>query len=399
MAAADSWAMEASTGTAWPLPTPPSSAGGHGARAGPAATALPGTPPRLAGRISGIDAARAVAIVGMVAVHVGPADVDVSTAAGWWYELPHGRSSILFILLAGVGVSLLAGDRSPARRERARTALVVRAAVLLPMGLALQALGTRVAVILAYYAIYFLVALALIRLRDRALLAFALAWSIVGPVLYLAVVTAEPAWFPRGAQPGLDDPLALARVLLLTGYYPTVVWAAPLAFGMWLGRRDLRATRTRVLMLGGGAAVAAASYLAADTLTGLAGTPGRRVPSWELLAIAEPHSEMPLWVLGATGVATAVLALFLVLCDRWPRATWPLVATGQLALTVYVGHILVIAAAPELLVRSEVGAAAASVVRLTVVAVAASTLWRAYLPRGPVEWLVRLPTQALLPRR
>jgi uncharacterized membrane protein len=64
-------------------------------------------------RISGIDVARALAIVGMVMVHVGPQDAGKPGIAAQAYRLSHGRASILFVVLAGIGVSLLAGDRSP----------------------------------------------------------------------------------------------------------------------------------------------------------------------------------------------------------------------------------------------------------------------------------------------
>ena len=60
-----------------------------------------------------MDSARGVALLGMVAVHV----VDPTTAAGD----PHpvflgfaGRASVLFVLLAGVGLALSTGGTRPA---------------------------------------------------------------------------------------------------------------------------------------------------------------------------------------------------------------------------------------------------------------------------------------------
>ena len=49
-------------------------------------------------------------------------------------------------------------------------------------------------------------------------------------------------------------------------------------------------------------------------------------PTWWQLASDEPHSQMPLWLLGAAAAASAVLAACVWLVDRFPRATWPLVA-------------------------------------------------------------------------
>lgn len=359
----------------------------------PAPPATTGATTPVARRIRGIDMARALAIIGMVMVHFGPTDVDVDDAAGFVYETSHGRASILFILLAGIGVSLLAGDRSPRRLRGTTMRLLFRTAVLFPLGLALQALDTRVAVILQYYAVYFLIALAVLRLRDRWLLRGALVMTVLGPLIYLAAWFASPEWYGLGGQSDISDPARLLRDVLLTGYYPAVVWSAPLMFGMWLGRRDLRSVRTRAIMLGAGVATGTVAYAAASLVTGVVGAPPEDDASWRWLAVAEPHSEMPLWLVSATAVAVCVLAVSLMLADRFPRLTWPLVASGQLALTTYVGHLLVLSRYPQWLVRGEVVDAAVSVARFAVVAVALASVWRALFRRGPLEWLLHLPFQ------
>jgi uncharacterized membrane protein YeiB len=100
---------------------------------------------------------------------------------------------------------------------------------------------------------------------------------------------------------------------------------------------------------------------------------------------------MPLWMLGSIGSACAVLGGMLLLAERLPRVTWPLVATGQVALTVYVGHLLLLDTFPELLKRGTVPEAALSVGVFMLLAVAASTLWRAVLPRGPLEATLAAP--------
>ena len=56
------------------------------------------------------------------------------------YALPRGRAAILFVVLAGMGVSLLVGGRSSGYRRFVWTRLAFRAAILLPAGLALQLL-------------------------------------------------------------------------------------------------------------------------------------------------------------------------------------------------------------------------------------------------------------------
>lgn len=333
-------------------------------------------------RVTGIDAARALAIVGMVMVHIAPYPLPVDDLLSLGYSTSHGKAAILFVVLAGVGVSLLSerlGTASLARR------LAFRAAVLLPLGLALQLLPTNVAVILQYYAAYFAVALLASLLPGRALLGLALVWVVAGPVLYVAAQMARPEWF---ADPPVTWPPRLLRGLVLTGYYPVLTWSPPLLFGLWLGRRDLRSRAVRRGLVTGGVLVAAASYLASDVLTDALGV---RPGTWDELLVSSAHSDMPLAVTGATGVAAAVLGVMLLVADRLPRLTWPLVAMGQLALTIYVGHLLVLAGAPHLLLRDTVDGAAVSILRFALVAAVLATLWRLRFARGPLEALLALP--------
>src|SRR4051812_8710723 len=57
---------------------------------------------RRPGRVTGLDVARALAVFGMLGAHFAgvPADIDASPSS--WLGVVHGRSSILFAVLAGV---------------------------------------------------------------------------------------------------------------------------------------------------------------------------------------------------------------------------------------------------------------------------------------------------------
>src|SRR5919205_2258873 len=121
-------------------------------------------------RLRGVDAARAIAVLGMVMAHFGPNPVP-DTVLGNVYGVSHGRASVLFALLAGVGVALLVGDRLRGWPSLARGRLVLRGTLLLPLGLWLQGLDHGALVILQYYAVYFLFAALVLTLSDRWLLA------------------------------------------------------------------------------------------------------------------------------------------------------------------------------------------------------------------------------------
>jgi hypothetical protein len=325
-------------------------------------------------------------------VHFGR-NPEPDTTLGNLYSVSHGRASVLFALLAGVGVALLVGDRSRGRPSLARGRLVLRGALLLPLGLWLQQLDHGAFVILQYYAIYFLFAALVLTLPDRWLLAAGVAVLVGGPLVYLWSWMVVPEWFPRYPAT-LDDPVGnIARDLLLTGKYPLVTWAAPLLVGLWVGRRDLTASPVRWWLLVLGLAVAVTTALAADWLAAAFGEPSQEPgeAGFADLLTDKPHSQMPLWMLGSIGSACAVLGGMLLLADRLPRATWPLAATGQLALTIYVGHLLLLDAYPELVRRETVPEASFTVGAFMLLTAATCTLWRAVLPRGPLEAALAAP--------
>ncbi|MDN3518092.1 DUF418 domain-containing protein [Aquisalimonas lutea] len=343
----------------------------------------PGTMARLAG----IDLARALAIIGMLMVHVGPTHED--DLGGWLYALPHGRAAILFMLLAGIGVSLLAGARSgwlngaPAR-------LAWRSAWLLPLGLWLQTLGISALVILPVYAALFLAAIAVVRLPDRPLLGLALVLAVMGPFTALALEMHTPA-IVGGRRLVLGDPAGeILLGLALEGPYPLITWAAPFLFGVWLGRRDLRRTALRWWCVLGGAGVAGAALGLAAALQAGLGEPGYLV-AWDHLLLAAPHSQMPLWLWSATGTAVAVTGLCLLAADLAGRWLWPPVAMGQLALTFYVGHLLILAWRPELRGAASPEEAVPVVLVFALGGMAIATAWRWLFRRGPLEIVLALP--------
>jgi uncharacterized membrane protein YeiB len=111
---------------------------------------------------------------------------------------------------------------------------------------------------------------------------------------------------------------------------------------------------------------------------------------WWLLNAAG-HSHMPAWMLGATGFALFVIGLCLVLADRFPRATLPLARAGQLALTLYVAHLLLLRWPLQ---NWPWGFTDTEVILLTIggflVAATLCWLWRMRFNHSPLETVLRL---------
>ncbi|WP_242677271.1 heparan-alpha-glucosaminide N-acetyltransferase domain-containing protein [Streptomonospora litoralis] len=375
------------------------------------------------GRIAGIDVARALAVFGMFTVHLGVGAIGVfggdpfgESASETVHQLARGRSSALFAFLAGVSLSLMTGRTVPLEGtalQRARARILVRALVLALLGIMLDLTGAPIAVILTYYGGFFLLALPLLRLRALALGAIAAAVAVLGPVVsfLLRAGPVEPS--PRVSSiGGVTD-------FLLTGYYPAATFMAFVAAGMALGRLDLFAVRVRLTMAATGAGLALAGYggswlllyplggldrLVRDRLGGATDSVGadtlvsgqmRSVVSGELndlhgqvptdslwyLVVATPHSGTGFEIAGAVGTALLVLVACMAAADVAAAPLYPLAAAGSMALTIYTGHILVIAAlgfsfqddAPFRLGAFVLGA------------LVFATLWRLTLGRGPLE--------------
>jgi hypothetical protein len=108
-------------------------------------------------------------------------------------------------------------------------------------------------------------------------------------------------------------------------------------------------------------------------------------PGW-LLSVT-PHSGSPFDVVGAGGIAVAVLGMCLLTARGLPWLIVPLTATEALALTLYAGHISVLA-----LVQDTTAAIAAHPWPVTAVvvvgAVLAATGWRNPVGRGSLEALL-----------
>jgi uncharacterized membrane protein YeiB len=350
-------------------------------------------------RFDGVDVARGLAIIGMLVRHVGPvpAAPDVASAA-WFYSRSDGRASVLFVLVAGVGVALLAA-RHPERWLRGR--LAYRAVWLLPLGVGLQTLDHGVAVILQFYAAFFLAILPFVRRRDGTVLAWAAATSLAGPALVLLARQLRPGWISQLN----GDPPNLAVDLLVTGYYPVVTYLPPMLVGLWLGRVLLRRRdphtgapdpRTAWAMVSAGTAALVLTTAVSVALPSWLGTepdPG----GWSYGLSVDGHSEMPLALVGATGTAAAVLGICLLAAARFPRTVWPATVFGRLALTVYVGHLFALAWSPEdVLAGGTVAQGLTSVATIVVVSTVVALAWTAWRPHGPLEELERWPFERFL---
>lgn len=363
-------------------------------------------------RVLGVDVARALALLGMMSVHIFPGTGrDGSLHPS--YAIAAGRSAALFAVLAGVGIALATGgqERYAGRRLRAaRAGVLVRAWLLLSLGLLLGQVDSPPLVILAYYGLLFVVAVPFLGLSPRALAVLAVVSVTVAPILsHVARMHLEVA--PIG-EPGGSN---LVAELLLTGTYPVLPWTTYLFVGLALGRLDLRRRATALWLVAGGSVLAVAAKVASSSLLDAAGGVDRLQASmprdsayaflrvdldailhrgllgttpttdWRWLLISSPHSSTTLDLAHTSATAAGVLGACLLVTRHAPRWLYlPLAATGSMTLTLYTAHVLALAKGSPLIVTDN---------RLqlwlghAVTAVCVATFWRIQVGRGPLEGL------------
>lgn len=326
----------------------------------------------------------------MVTVHFGPGRDVGDGVAAFVYHSFYGKASVLFALVAGIGVGLLS-RREPTTVVRVR--MLYRATWLIPLGYALQALDHPVAVILHPYGVFFLGVVPFVGARGRTLLTGAMLGLLAGSAAVLSALVLQPGWMVRTG----GDPVGVVGELVLGGYYPAVTWIPVLLVGMWLTTLDLAAGRVRWALVTGGVATLAITRWTGVTMADVLDADVTR-RAWGFGWSVTGHSEMPLAVLGAVGFAVAVVGLALLLADAVPRLLHPLAALGRLALTVYVGHLVVYDVFPGLFPATTVAQGITHVAWFGVATAAGATLWLAVLPRGPLEAVVRAPWALIAPR-
>ncbi len=370
-------------------------------------------------RLSGVDAARGLALIGMMSVHLFR--MEYGPDAPLARELVSGRSAALFAVLAGVGIALATGGTHPwtgTRLNRGRRALAARAAVVAAIGLTLAAADSRILVILTYYGLLFLLAIPVLGWSARRLAVLAAVAAVATPVISHLLRRGEDVTI--AANPGWTDaltaPADTLRVLLLTGTYPVLTWSTYLFAGMAVGRLALARPRVAGALVAVGTGLALAGWAAGQATldavgrsTVAAALPRGGVPEgyldamglhwffgtppsthWWWLGMRFPHIGTTPDLVHTTGTALVVLGVCLLVVPRlgvWAR---PLVAAGSMTLTLYTLHVL---ADRGLGVVSEAVPWAAGLSETTVwlghvgMALLLATAWGSPARRGPLEAL------------
>ncbi len=360
----------------------------------------------MGNRIIGYDLARTAAVFGMVVVNFKIVMGAAEKGPDWLVSLVgllEGRAAATFVVLAGAGISLLSregretDDHNLVSRDR--LTLLKRALFLFIVG----ALYTPIwpADILHFYGVYILVATFFLATPTPRL------WACVGSLvlafcLLLMVFDYEQGWdWSSLHYEGLWTPEGMFRHLFFNGFHPVVPWLAFLLLGMILGRRDMRSSVVRSRVLAWGIGVAVSSELMSWILIRIFSAEANAADRSAIAAIlgTEPMPPMPLYMFAGAGSACVVIVASIALGERYGSSAWlrPFLSTGQLALTLYVGHVIVGMGTLEAIGRLEdqtlLFAVSASLL-FCGAGVVFAHVWRRRFERGPLEAVMRALTEA-----
>ena len=366
-------------------------------------------------RMLGVDAARGVALIGLMIIHILPGtDFDDEPTVLW--TVFAGHSAALFALLAGVSLAFASGSQHPVKGtalKAARGSVAVRAGLITALGLTIAYVDTPASIILAYYGVMFMLAIPLLGLSAKLLAFLAAGIAVVGPITVQALrdFMPEPGFDPTFAML-FTEPGVVVSQLLFTGEYPAVPYMAYICAGLAIGRLDLRSRPVQIRVTLAGLVLTVTSWLLSALLLGPFGGTNRLLESspsvsaemidemliWgpeEYLpttslwwhAIVAPYSTTVLEMLNTTGTSIAALGAVLLLARFTTEPLMPLAAMGSMTLTLYSAHLLVLATG-----FLEDQPDASLLVQIAVAAIFAS-VWRRIHDHGPLEGLVATATR------
>jgi len=332
-------------------------------------------------RVAGIDLARGLAVLGMLAAHLlwtGELRWDDPST---WDAIVNGRSSILFATLAGVSLGLASGGAAPPPSSElgaVRGRLAVRAILIWMCGIMLIGLDVPAAIILPAYAVIFLLALPLLALSASRLFVVAAAVAVVAPPL-VVWVNSFPWWWSTVEGWSFS---------IFTGWnYPFPLWIAFTLAGLGLARAGLHRPLVQWVALGAGALLAVAAYALAAPESSDRSTATPFLEGWWT---ADPHSSGALEAIGSGGFAIAVIGFCLLISSRvsWTWATFPIRAVGSMPLSAYIVQIVAWAIISKVVLGSTHEHSFRDIdpfLPMTVPLILGATAWSLLVGQGPIE--------------
>lgn len=354
-------------------------------------------------RLVGLDVARAVALIGVVAMNYAGSLVFPGTDRGFWGRVFDPYTGVLstrfaatFVVVAGIGISLLTErarlDDDPQEVTRARLRLARRGLLLYGVGYFLD--FTWPGTILFYYGAYFLIAALLVRVATTWLVVIGAGSGIIATSMATWSMwrwdRGEPVtWLNVAEVDSLQD-LAVRTFFDYT--HPIFPWITFLCTGMIIGRHlgTMSSWRRPVLTVSTAALVIV--YAIATILDRTSSRDGVLV---KRLTSLQTYDRGLLYLVSTLAIAVIAVVSIVWLAQKF--STNPVVVAfqraGQLSLSLYLLHILVFTMFVNWF--GWIGGGSLSTALLFagafwVAGIAVASWWHHRIGRGPAEAIYRI---------
>lgn len=358
-------------------------------------------------RIEGYDLARAFAVIGMTVVNYYgifrdsyKADLPFTPLASFL----SGRAAALFVMLAGIGLTLLASKPMLSNSEEAwlrfRGQIARRSMILFFMGILFSLIWY--SDILHFYSLFLLAGTFCLQLSMRRLwLTIAVIWLVAAAIFTVSL--GDPnldflSFLPNYFYQFFDE-------FFISGQYAFFPWFCFLLVGIWFGRSAMRGSSRfqTSLFLGASMVFCCCEVIMAQGPSWLHLPLDQDLPSLSLLE-NNPFPPSPFFTLSACSSALMALCAAIMLC-RQPFFGWfthSLKDIGRMSLTIYIGHIIIGKALAHVFKTTFDAATYPSAVTLFMILImlgqwSFAVFWCRYFQYGPLEWLLRKCATATLP--
>jgi len=359
----------------------------------------------MTSRIIGYDIARAFAIFGMVLVNfklVMGADNGSSVLINFAHIF-EGRAAGLFVVLAGIGLSLMT---QKARLSGNTQALIKARNNILKRGSALVVIGTLFltiwpADILHFYGLYFFFAAFMFNASSRRLLVLAI-FLMAGFVLYLVLGNYEAGWnWETLDYSGLWTVTGYLRHWFFNGFHPVFPWGAFLLIGLWLGRLPMQDKYFRRILALKALVIVIITQLASFSLIAVVDQRlGASISYDNLVTLLSTNviPPMPQYIISAAASAIVIIVTCIEIAERFESAAVvrALAETGRQSLSVYIAHVLLGMGVIEVsgfMGTANIETAFVASLIFCIASVVGTNLWRLRWQVGLCEYLFRRVTR------
>jgi len=351
-------------------------------------------------RIKGYDVARALAVFIMIIVNF---NLVLATTSDHGIlqdllEALQGKGATLFIVLAGVGISLMVNStqKKGVLLQEKQWLLIKRAIFLFVFGLMFTPLWP--ADILHYYGFYISIGVLLIPTRSSNLWLFIGLLIICYPVI-LSLIDYETGWnWETNEYTGFWTLAGFTRNLFINGFHPVIPWVAFILAGMWLGKQNLASPEKRkpIMWLSTVTLIftQVLSYCSIKIALSVF-----NIPTEEALASfgTNPMPPMPLFMISGISWSFMIITCCIWATQKWNKTnSWHfLVKTGQMAFTHYILHVAVGILGASLLFGENNLSKPVTFLYATsfcAISVLCSVFWYQKFTRGPMSLFMRAIT-------